>query len=357
MSVNHGANLYELSQKFGVPENDWVDFSSNINPFGLSPAATTALKAHLTQATVYPDPDYHKLRSAISKYASCHPDDIILGNGATNLITDTIRTINPRRAVLIMPSYSEYEKELAKINCQVKKYFYLAEENFQLNLPRLLQLLSGDIDMLIICNPNNPTGTLISQEQLRQIACHFTKPIMVDETYIEFTDTEKTSAASLVNEQPLVVIRSTSKFFSTPGLRLGYAIASPGKLRDTLQKLPTLWNINVYAELMGTAMFQDQKFIQFCREAFKRNFAQLQADLQTIQQIRVYPSSSNFILSEIIDSTYTVEELYNYLLKFGFIIRKAASFEGLTDRFFRVCVLSQKHNQELIVAIKKFFTH
>lgn len=357
MNNNHGANLYELSHNLGLNKTNIIDFSSNINPFGLSPKAIESLQKNIHLASIYPDPNYKELKKSISEYCHCFPKNIILGSGATELISATVKTVLPKTALLLTPAYSEYEKELNKINCKITKFYYKKDNEFNIDIIDLINIIKkNDFDLIVICNPNNPTGTLISIEDIKIIEENFKKTIMIDETYIEFTDFKKTSAISLaINNPNLIVIRGTSKFFSTPGIRLGYAILSKGNLFDKINNLPNLWNINIFASIMGESMFKDTEYINMCHIKFKENFKLLFSGLKNIKDIKVYESNSNFILCEIINPSFTVDNLYLSLYKKGIIIRKAESFEGLDKNFFRVCVLTKEHIEILLNEINNFF--
>lgn len=356
MKNNHGANLHQLSETLGINENQIIDFSSNINPFGLSPKGLKKLKDNLQLASIYPDPDYIELKASISSYCNCNSENIVLGSGATELISSTIKIISPKDTLLLSPAYSEYENELIKVGSKITKFFYEKENNFQINIDHLISFISSNcFDMIIICNPNNPTGTLISVEDLEKIYLNFKKPIMIDETYIEFTDSSKTSAINLVNKyDKFIVIRGTSKFFSTPGIRLGYAIVSKGEILDSLNIIPNLWNINIFASLMGEAMFKDYDFINMCHNDFNENFNLLFKGLKNFKEFKVYNSNSNFILCEILSSRFDANNLYNYLSKKGIIIRKAQSFDKLNEKFFRVCVLTKENINLLLKEIEGF---
>ena len=356
MKNNHGANLHQLSEELGIKENQIIDFSSNINPYGLSPKGLEKLKANLNLATIYPDPDYTELKASISRYCKCNSNNIILGSGATELITSSIKIVNPKHTLLLSPAYSEYEKELKNIGSKITKFFYEKENNFQINIDDIITLVNNSsFDMIIICNPNNPTGTLISLDDIEKLCVNFKKPIMIDETYIEFTDSSKTSAINLVdNYQNIIVIRGTSKFFSTPGIRLGYAIISNEKILNTLNSTPNLWNINIFADIMGEAMFTDEEFISSCHKNFNKNFILLHNGLKKFKDFKIYDSNSNFILCEILNPAYDSNILYNFLLKKGIIIRKAESFDKLNNNFFRVCVLTEEHINLLLKEIHKF---
>lgn len=356
MKINHGANLFELSKNLGKSTETLIDFSSNINPYGISPLAISKLQNNIHLASIYPDPEYTNLKNSISQYCKCDSNNIILGSGATELISTTIKTINPKNSLLLVPAYSEYEKELNKINCNIEKIFYRKENHFKINIEEILnKIKTCNLDLIIICNPNNPTGTLISQNEIEIISRNFSGQIMIDETYIEFTDFEKTSAISLTkNLKNLIIIRGTSKFFGTPGIRLGYSIISNEKLLEKIKTCPNLWNINIYASIMGEAMFLDKDFINYCYNNFNKNFKLLFDGLKSFKEFKVYESFSNFILCEIIDDNFDAYDLYNYLLTKEIIIRKADTFEGLNKKFFRVCVLTEENILFLLSEIKNF---
>lgn len=356
MKNNHGANLHQLSETLGINENQLIDFSSNINPFGLSPKGLKKLKENLHLASVYPDPNYTELKASISSYCNCNSENIVLGSGATELISSTIKVIAPKHALLLSPAYSEYESELTKIGSKITKFFYEKENNFQIDIDSLISFISSNcFDMIIICNPNNPTGTLISVENLEKIYLNFKKPIMIDETYIEFTDSSKTSAINLVNKHDkIIVIRGTSKFFSTPGIRLGYSLVSKGEILNSLNSMPNLWNINIFASIMGEAMFKDTDFINMCHNSFSNNFNLLFKGLKSFKEFKIYGSSSNFILCEILSPKFDADNLYDYLSAKGIIIRKAQSFDRLNKKFFRVCVLTKESINLLLQEIERF---
>lgn len=355
MKINHGANIFELSKVLKKKENEILDFSSNITPFGLSPKAIKTLKNNLNFATLYPDPNYIELKKSIANYSFCSPNNLILGSGATEIIANAIQCIEPKKALLLCPAYSEYEKELKKIKCKIFKFFYKEKYNFQLNIDDFKREIKNiNPDMIIVCNPNNPTGQLISINIIEDILTFFKKPVMIDETYIEFTNFEKTSSFALSEKyENLLSVRGTSKFFSTPGIRLGYAVCKGALLKKITSTLP-LWNINIFADIMGQEMFKDYDFILNSRNLFTKNFSILYNGLSSFKEFKVYPSKSNFILCKIISNKFNANNLYEFLLKFGIIIRKAESFEGLDNTFFRVCVLKEQDIKILLEKINNF---
>ena len=293
MKNEHGANIFELSERLGVSQERLIDFSSNINPFGASEKAKKEVIKNIDMVSIYPDPNYKKLKKAIAGYVQVKEENIILGSGATELISSYIKILNPKKALLLSPAYSEYEKELTKIGCEIEKLYYSKEKNFKIEVEEIVE---KPFDLIVICNPNNPTGTAFTKIEIEDILKKISGNLMIDETYIEFTEEKKYSSVSLTESyNNIFVIRGTSKFFSTPGIRLGYGILGESKLKEDLSNLSNLWNINIFATFMGEVMFEDKEYIDFVKKNMKKNILELYNSLKKIKEIKVYETSSNFI--------------------------------------------------------------
>ncbi len=357
MSINHGANLFDLSNELGINKKDIKDFSSNINPFGASKKAKDVILNNIDMVSIYPDPKYTDLKESISQYCHCKKENIIVGSGATELISSFISVINPKKALLLSPSYSEYESELEKINCEITKFFSKEEDNFKIDVNKLIESInSSKFDLVIICNPNNPTGFAFSKDEISLLLKNTSSIFMVDETYVEFTEPEIYSSTPLVDIfNNLFVIRGTSKFFSTPGIRLGYGLISNKEIKKSMVEKLDLWNINIFATTMGEIMFKDKEYILSNISKLKEERDYLFRELSSIKDLKVYESYSNFILCKITSKKFTATEIYNKLFKKGLIIRNCSSFEGLNEYFFRVCVLKPEDNKLLIENLKNLF--
>ncbi|NJJ33865.1 aminotransferase class I/II-fold pyridoxal phosphate-dependent enzyme [Clostridioides difficile] len=357
MSTNHGANLYSLSSKYGFSKEEFMDFSSNINPFGTSSLAKQYIVNNIDMVSMYPDPDYIDLKTSISSYCKCSIDNIVIGSGATELISSFIHTINPKQALLLSPAYSEYEKELSKVNCSIDKYFAREEDNFNINLENLIETINAkNYDLVIICNPSNPTGFAFTKIQVREILKNTDSFLMIDETYVEFTDTDIYSCTQLVDDYSnLFVIRGTSKFFSTPGIRLGYGLISDIKVKNEINKNLDLWNINIIASKMGEIMFSDLNFISSTISLMNTERDYLIKELKSIKNLNVYDTKGNFILCKIKTKEFTAKALRDKLIPQKIIIRDCYSFDGLDEYFFRVCILKPNENKLLISSLKAIF--
>ena len=355
MKTNHGANLFDLANNQCLKKEDFMDFSSNINPFGVSKKAKQAIIDNINMISIYPDPNYANLKSSISSYCNCNKENIILGSGATELISSFIETIYPKKALLLSPCYSEYENELKKINCSIKKFFSKEDDDFKIDINHLIyEIKNNNFDLVIICNPNNPTGFAFNKEEIKFILENSNCFVMIDETYIEFTNKYIFSTSSLVNDfSKLFVIRGTSKFFSTPGIRLGYGLISNQNIYERILEHIDLWNINIFASIIGEVMFTDKEYIDKTISEMKKEQDFLFNSLKSFNDLKVYQSYGNFILCKIKSKKITARELYEKLLAKHIIIRNCSSFEGLDEYYFRVCILTPSQNKILIKELQE----
>ncbi|MDU4731322.1 histidinol-phosphate transaminase [Finegoldia magna] len=354
MKSSHGANLFEIQKEYGFNIDEIKDFSSNVNPLGPSPKAMTKLEENLNKVGVYPDPNYDQLLSSIEEYANVSRDKILLTSGSTNLISSFISLINPKNAIIFNPSYSEYERELKKINSNIISYDLDKSNDFSIDCEKLTRMIKeNDVSLVILTNPNNPTGYAIENEKLKNLIkssnCYF----MIDETYVEFSDVDKYSAVKLTQScDNLLVIRSTSKFFAAAGIRLGYGITGNKKLYDDINKHTNLWNINIFADILGGEMFTDTDYHKKVFEFINREKEKMISNLKKIDCLKVYPSKSNFVLCEILDKKMTAHELREKLIPYALIIRDCASFNNLNEYFFRFCILDEQSNDKLLKLIE-----
>ena len=357
MSINHGANLYDLSNKYGFSKDEFLDFSSNINPFGTSTLAKEYIINNIDMVSVYPDVEYSALKKSISSYCKCDENNIVLGSGATELISSFIDTINPKKAVLLSPAYSEYERELKKNNCEIIKYFSRDYNDFKVDPVEFVDFINKHKpDLVIICNPNNPTGFTFSKFEIEVILNNTNAFVMVDETYVEFTNTNIYSSTLLVDKYDnLFVIRGTSKFFSTPGIRLGYGLISNDNIKNKINENLDLWNINIIASAMGEVMFTDKNYINYCVDVILKERDYLYNSLREFKNLKVYESKGNFILCKIKDKSITAHELRENLIPKKIILRDCESFDGLDEYYFRVCILKPEDNRYLIQCLKEIF--
>ena len=352
----HGANLFELSKKFNFKIEDIRDFSSNINPLGPSKIALEKLKENLNLVTTYPDPEYIDLKNSISNYVNANFDDIFLGSGTTQLLREYISLVSPKNSLLLSPCYSEYENELSKLDGTIHHYKLTEEKNFKIDVKEIIDYINENkIELFVFANPNNPTGTILNVEEIEEILQNTNTKILIDETYVEFTNTLVYSSIPLTKKyKNLFVTRGVSKFFASPGIRLGYGITSDEKTKEIFYKNSMLWNITIFSDIMGRYMFDDTSYqntvYNFIRE--ERDYATV--ELSKIDNIKVYRSEGNFVLCKILNEK-TANDLRENLLKDALVIRDCSSFLGLNEKYFRFCILDKEDNRKLVEKIKDFF--
>lgn len=354
----HGSDLEKIEDVYGIPKEKIVSFSANVNPLGFSPKAAEALKNNLNVISRYPDREYTDLKKAISSYTKASPDHIILGNGVTELLTLLIDLISPKRAVIIGPTYSEYEKDLKRRGCHIDYIMAKEAEDFALTPDRIIAETPDGTDLVILCNPNNPTSGAVFKKDLSAVLENYQKRnirLMVDETYVEFSAaSDEISAAELTNAYDnLIVLRGTSKFFATPGLRLGYALTGSRKLWDKAAETQDPWNINSAADLVGTVMFTDTDYIRLVRNTMEQEKEYICKSLTSIPGVRTYPVNANFVLVRLPDGAPTSGELFDALIRQGMMVRNCVTFPTLGDRFIRICFMNREDNQRLLEAIRK----
>lgn len=354
----HGGDLDLISRLYNIPKNEIIDFGGNVNPLGLPASAASAVKEHTDLLSAYPDVDYVELRSAISEYADIPAEYLMVGNGSTELISLFIKAIAPKKAVIVSPAYSEYKKEIELIGGTTELFPLKESDNYILDTKAIKNALDESVDMLVICNPNNPTGTYVDNAQAIELLEHCRQKgiyIMIDETYVEFAEPElKVSSMPLVADYDnLCVIRSTSKFFACPGLRLGYGATSSQHIKEYVLAHKDPWSVNVFAELCGSVMFRDKAFIDKARSFIFSERKRILNELSNFKNLKVYKTQSNFFLVKLIRDNITSAEVFEKLIKQKMLVRDAADFPYLNGHYIRFCIQTKENNDKLLKALKE----
>ncbi len=355
----HGGNLDLIQKKFNINKNEIIDFSDNINPLGVSKLIKENIHNVYDLLNIYPDESYTKLKQSISNYTNTNSNNVLVGNGATELISSLIKSINPKNSLLILPTYSEYEKELNKINSNIEFFEVLEQDDFKLNVSNLLNSITHATDLLVFCNPNNPTGYATPLDDLKIVLNHCVTTntiVLLDETYVEFSK-NSTGATSLINTyNNLFIIRGTSKFFAISGLRLGYALCSNESLLSSVQNQLIPWNVNVVAEYFGQLVFNDTDFISKSINLCNDEYNKFKNYFSNIDKIKMFESDTNFILFKILSDDFDANDLFTFMIKNGILIRNLSHSKGLSNKYFRVCLQLPQHNDKFLNCLSKFLT-
>ena len=356
--TKHGGDLDAIEKTYGIPKNEIIDFSANINPLGFPESVKKALAENIDIVKVYPDKDYLKLRESISQYTGAKVEHITVGNGSTELISTFINTVNAKNTIIVGPAYSEYEKS-ASLAGGAYKYFELKEANhFAMDIDSLISEITPDVDLVIMCNPNNPTGTAVNVNDTEKLLKHCKENnayVMVDETYIEFSSKldEICSIPLVAKYDNIFVIRGVSKFFAAPGLRLGYGICSNKQFLDKLNTTKDPWSVNILAAFAGERLFTDTEFINSTKKLILTEKEKIYKYLYGISSIKTYPSQSNFILFKILNDKVTSHEIFETLIRNKLLIRDCSSFTFLDETFIRFCIMNPEDNELLLSDLRK----
>ncbi|MDD2979084.1 MAG: histidinol-phosphate transaminase [Hespellia sp.] len=356
--VFHGSDLERIAEIYHIEQESIINFGANVNPLGLSESVRQEVAAHLDIISSYPDRDYTSLRKTIGDYCQVLPEHVLIGNGSTELIALVIEQLSPKKALLLGPTYSEYSRELGFV-CGTWDYYNLKEkDDFLLDVEELCETLDDAIDMLIICNPNNPTSSVITADDMRKILTVCQKLgifVMIDETYVEFVpDLTLVTAMPLVSEfSNLIVLRGVSKFFAAPGLRLGYGVTSSKELLWQLKIHQNPWTLNSIGAFAGEAMLQDQKYIQKTRDLILSERTRILHELEPMTHLKAYPAYANFILVQITKDDSTSHDVFEHCIREGLMIRDCSSFDSLPGQFIRFCIMKPEDNNRLLQCLVK----
>ena len=380
----HGGNIYKVFREKNIKEI--LDYSSNINPYGIPESLKKRITENLEVLERYPDPDYVELRQKLANLNKVNLSDIILGNGATEIIFLFMKVINPKKILIVSPTFGEYERAVKATeisgdtvdlscsngdnkNIENKKieieYFELKEsDDFKLNIGNLKNELENKYDLLIICNPNNPTGKFLKLAQTEEILKECNKydtKLFIDEAFIEFlSDGMKESIINTEeNKKNLFVTRAFTKFFAIPGLRLGYGMYFDKELEQKISEKKEPWSVNNIAEMAGLTVLDDTEYIGKTLKWITEEKIYMYEKLNEISGIKVYETEVNFITGKIDEKLFSeglnVKVLREKMLEQGILIRDASNFNFLDERFFRLAIKDRASNERVIEAMKEIF--
>lgn len=352
-SPEHGGNVWNASREWGIALESLLDFSASLNPLGPSPLAIKAIEKHLPLICHYPEPGAGSLKKELAGWLGIEKEQLVLGNGASELIYLMARMFYKGRVLLPAPCFSEYGKGIVDARIE---YFPLEEtESFRLPVESFCSRIERD-DLIFIGNPNNPTGTLFEPAGLDEIvkqAARRDAAVVIDEAFLDFTGDPSASLRNRVANNPsLIIVSSLTKFFAIPGLRLGYAVAAPATAAAMERLLPP-WRVNSLALAAARASLADLDYIKKTIAAVKREREYLEQQMRLLG-CTVYPAAANFLLLKVgEDRGMTAGRLQQLLGPRGILIRLCDSFENLTPYHFRIAVKTHPENLRLLHALKE----
>jgi threonine-phosphate decarboxylase len=348
----HGGNVFAIARSLGLAPERIIDFSASINPLGMAPGVRAALAGCVDRLMHYPDKGAAELKESLASYHGVGREEIAVANGSTELIHLMPRLVSGGRGLIVAPAFAEYAFALERSGWSIDYFTLASGDGFALSLPALKEKLREGYDMLFVCNPGNPTGALLSKGAIEGVfeLCRESGTFLVlDEAFIDFC--EEDSAKKLMREFPRgVLLRSMTKFFAIPGLRLGYAIGAPETI-GAIASLQDPWSVNTAAQVAGIASLSDADYCARTRNYIETERERLAAGLAGLSFLDVFPSRANYLLAEIRNGL-SAKELRSRLIEKGILIRDCSNFQGLDGRFFRVAVRLREENEMLLEQLK-----
>jgi len=353
MTYRHGGNIKEVANKFGIEPSKILDFSANINPLGLSALAREAITGAIDSVVNYPDNRSFALSNALASYHGIAAENILVGNGATELIYLIPRAFKPKKALIIAPAFSEYERALKLAGCKADHFVLSEESGFTIDTSSLLAAMQKGYDMLWLATPSNPAGVLTPKKVILEIArkaADLGITLVVDEAFIDYSE-----SSSIKNEihnfDKLIVLRSMTKFFALAGLRIGYLFGHD-KIISRLKQYKDPWSLNSLGEAAALASISDKTYIEksLTFVDYERTF--LLSELQSIKGIKVYKPAANYIFMKLNDGMSANLLQEKLIREHRILIRDCSNYEGLDQGFVRVAVRNREENERLIEGLK-----
>lgn len=352
-----GGDIYRLAEELKIPERKVLDFSSSVNPLGVSKKVKAEIRKHLKYLHNYPDPEAKRLIKRLAQYHGIDPEMILCGNGSTELIYLVARALRPQNVLVPAPTFSEYERACKSCEARVVSYELKRGNNFGIDPDEFIDALEGEknsshltpdasqsFDMVFLCNPNNPTGKLLRRDDVRKIAdaakdlgCYF----VVDEAFVDFCP-DASVIRDVADNPYLIVLRTMGNFYSLAGLRVGYGVF-PRHLAGKLKEFKELWTVNSLSQRAAVAALRDRVF----RE---ETFGLMQQEKRFLEKsfrklgLEFFSSAANFYLLKM----SSADEVFRTLKRKGILLRDCSNFRGLDGTYLRVAVKSHRDNTTLV---------
>lgn len=336
----HGGDIYSRKYK--------TDFSANINPLGPPESVVHAVQAAGGQIQNYPDVEHRRLKRTLAAKEQIPEEWLVFGNGAAELIFSLCLGLRPKRALLAAPGFAEYEQALEACGCEIHWYELKRETGFQIQ-EDLCAMLDQDVDIVFLCNPNNPTGALIPQQILKKAAAICKRNgtlLVVDECFNDFVEEpEAHSVKNLVAENDfLFILKAFTKIYAMPGLRLGYGICRNTEVLDRMRKVMQPWSVSIPAQEAGAAALGETAYIKHAQALVREERRILTEGLREIG-LTVWEGAANYLFF------HGPAGLAGLCEKEGYLIRDCANYRGLSEGYYRIAVRTHAENEEFLTVL------
>ncbi len=353
MLSGHGGNIKQICGEYGLNPDEIIDFSASINPLGCPEVVRKAVSEQFSEILHYPDSECTDLRKTIAEKVPCNESNVIIGNGSNELFYLIPRALQPKKGVLLQPTFGEFKDAFCNSDVEVVELIN-NEKDFPVINKNISRLKSVEDGMVLLCNPNNPTGQLTRKDDIIELVNdNPNRLIVIDEAFMDFVEDDE--KYSVIKDAPLmdnlIVVRSLTKFYGFPGLRLGYLVTNES-IVNKLMRYKEPWTVNTIAQIAGMAAINDVEFTTNTRQYVSGEKTFLCDGLNIIKGLQPFKPTVNFILVRIEDDGIASSEIQNLLLKSNILIRNCSNFVGLDENYFRVAVKTREDNQKLLNALK-----
>lgn len=347
MEWMHGGDWAGYERAYGVPP---LDFSANVSPLGTPEGVQQALRDAAGRSGRYPDPFCRALRDALAEKEGVPAARIVCGGGAADLIYRIVWAARPRRALVTAPAFSEYEAALLTVDCRVARYPLRAEDGFRLGAGFLEAIVPG-VDLVFLCEPNNPTGITTPRPLLLEAAARCREAgarLVADECFNDFLDEpeEHTLKPYLPEFPNLLILKAFTKLYALAGARLGYVLCGDGTPPEALYRAGPPWNVSSLAQAAGIVALREDAYVQELREQIRTERPFLSEGLTRLG-LAVVPGEANYLLFR------SETPLLEPLRKRGILLRGCGNYPGLDNTWYRTAVLGRKENKRLLAALKE----
>ena len=341
MQLVHGGDWAGYRAQYG---QDALDFSANVSPLGLPEGVAKAITAALATADRYPDPLCRALRAKLAVHEKVPMEHILCGNGAADLIFRLVWAKKPRRALVTAPTFAEYATALESVGCTVERFFLREQEDFAVTDAFCAAIRPG-VDMVFLCQPNNPTGQLtalpLMEQILRRCAACGTL-LVVDECFLDFLpDHALHTAKGLLGDGNLVILKAFTKLYGMAGVRLGYALSADTALLEQMQACGQPWGVSSLAQAAGLAALEETAYVEKVRALIAEQRPRLTDGLRALG-LRVLDGRANYLLFQ------APETLGEALRQRGAVLRSCANYPGLGPGWYRTAVRTGPENEQLL---------
>ncbi len=351
MNLIHGGDITSYRLRYG---RDPLDFSASLNPLGMPPEVAKAAREAVAASTPYPDPLSRRLGAALGAHIGVDAERLFIGNGAADILFRLALALRPRKALVPVPTFGEYALALETAGSGIRTHILEEDKGFTLQ-PSFIQAITSDIDMIFLCQPNNPTGLLMERNFLEDIvraAASHNAVVVVDECFCDFTAApgDNSLIDRIGQHHNLVLLYSFTKMFAMAGLRLGYAVAGDASLPARLQAAGQPWPVSAVATAAGLAALNQTEYVKNSREIIFSEKKWL-CERLAAAGMRIIGAEANYIFFYS-----SLPDLAGKMADKGILIRDCANFAGLRQGFYRIAVRQRAENRLLLQAVNAIAT-